>query len=127
MQEELGFGDHSLNLSFGSGAAHKSISLSKTTRVSYMRIYHPADIQGGGGDPTCANGLFEGERQARGLGSVATAWSVTHCILPERQDKGSGSLTLRKRQRIAGQGKAIPLNDSSSETFLKQRFQYLIK
>ena len=118
MQEELGFGDHSLNLSFGSGAAHKSISLSKTTRVSYIRSHTSADIQGGGGDPTCANGLFEGERQTRGFGSAATAWPVTHCILPERQDQGSGSLTLRKRQGVAGQRKAIPLNDGTSEAFL---------
>jgi hypothetical protein len=120
MQDELGFGDQSLNLSFGSGAAHKAITLSKTTRVSFNNIYRNVDFQGGGGDPACLNGLFKGERQARGPRSAAITQSVTHCVLPERQDQGSGSSTPGKRQRAEGQGKAVPLNDGSSETFLEQ-------
>jgi hypothetical protein len=127
MQEELGFGDQSLNLSFGSGAAHKAITLSKTTRVSCNNSYHNVDFQGGGRDPTSVNGLLEGERQARRPRSAAIAESVTHCVLPERQDQGHGSLTPRKRQRAEGQGKAVPLNDGTTETFLEQRLQHFIE
>ena len=92
-----------------------------------MRFHRFVDFQGSGGNPACANGLFEGERKTCGLGSAAIAWSVTHCILPERQDQGSGSLTLRKRQRIEGQGKIIPLYDCTTETFRKQRLQHIIE
>ena len=119
MQDELGFGDQSLNLSFGSGAAHKAITLSKTTRVSFYNSYQHVDFQGGGGDPACVNGLLEGERQARRPRPAAITQSVTHCVLPERQDQGSRSSTLGKRQRTEGQGKAVPLDDGSSETFLE--------
>ena len=127
MQEELGFGDQSLNLSFGSGAAHKGITLSKTTRVSFTNNYSHIDFQGGSGDPSCANGLFEGERQARGPRPAAITELVTRCVLPEREDQGSGSSTPGKRQRTEGQGKAVPLDDGSTETFLEQRLQHLIE